>query len=46
VFYEVYDSRAAFDTHLATPHLARFCDVIPALAERGCEVRFAERIHP
>jgi quinol monooxygenase YgiN len=46
VFYEVYDSRAAFDTHLATPHLARFRDVIPALAEREREVRFAERIHP
>ena len=23
VFYEVYDDRAAFDAHLATPHLAR-----------------------
>jgi quinol monooxygenase YgiN len=24
VFYEVYDDQAAFDAHLATPHLARF----------------------
>jgi quinol monooxygenase YgiN len=24
MFYEVYDDQAAFDAHLATPHLARF----------------------
>ena len=31
VFYEVYDSRAAFEAHLETPHLARFRDAFPPL---------------
>jgi quinol monooxygenase YgiN len=46
VFYEVYDSRAAFDAHLATPHLARFRDAFPPLIDLEREVRFAERVHP
>lgn len=40
IFYEVYDDRAAFDAHLGTPHLARFREGYPALAEQ-LPVRFA-----
>ena len=40
LFYEIYDDRAAFDAHLATPHLARFRAGFPALAEQR-PVRFA-----
>lgn len=40
LFYEIYDDRAAFDAHLATPHLARFREGFPALAEQ-LPVRFA-----
>ena len=43
VFYEVYDSRAAFDAHLATPHLARFREGFPALIAEERPVRFAVR---
>jgi quinol monooxygenase YgiN len=46
VFYEVYDSRAAFDAHLATPHLARFREAFPPLVVDERPVRFAERQHP
>ncbi len=46
VFYEVYDSRVAFDLHLATPHLARFREAFPALIVAERPVRFAERLHP
>ncbi len=41
LFYEVYDDRAAFDAHLATPHLARFREGFPALVEEALPVRFA-----
>lgn len=40
LFYEIYDDRAAFDAHLGTPHLARFREGFPALAEQ-LPVRFA-----
>lgn len=40
LFYEIYDDRAAFDAHLATPHLARFRTGFPALAD-PLPVRFA-----
>ena len=43
LFYEVYDSRAAFDAHLRTPHLARFRDGLPALVVEERPVRFARR---
>jgi len=43
LFYEVYDSRAAFDAHLQTPHLARFRDGFPALVVEERPVRFAYR---
>ncbi|SIR00072.1 Quinol monooxygenase YgiN [Rhizobium sp. RU33A] len=46
VFYEVYDSRAAFDAHLETPHLARFREVFPSLIVEERPVRFADRLHP
>lgn len=46
VFYEVYDSREAFDSHLETPHLARFRDVFPALIVQELPVRFATRVWP
>lgn len=43
LFYEVYDSRAAFDAHLRTPHLARFRAGFPALVLEQRPVRFASR---
>ena len=43
LFYEVYDSRAAFDAHLRTPHLARFREGFPALVVEERPVRFADR---
>ena len=46
VFYEVYDSRAAFEAHLATPHLARFREAFPPLIIEERTVRFAQRRHP
>lgn len=46
LFYEVYDSRAAFDAHLETPHLARFRDAFPALIVEERPVRFGARRHP
>ena len=46
VFYEVYDSRAAFDAHLETPHLARFRNAFPPLIIEERPVRFADRQHP
>jgi quinol monooxygenase YgiN len=46
VFYEVYDSRAAFDAHLETPHLERFRQVFPALIVEERPVRFSRRDYP
>jgi quinol monooxygenase YgiN len=46
VFYEVYDSREAFDAHLGTPHLERFRKAFPPLVEIEREVRFAGRVRP
>jgi len=43
VFYEVYDSREAFDDHLKTPHLDRFREAVPALIEEELPVRFLNR---
>jgi quinol monooxygenase YgiN len=44
VLYEVYDSAAAFDAHLKTPHLATFRDQIePLVASR--QVRRLTRVH-
>ena len=45
LFYEVYDSRAAFEAHLQTPHLARFREGFPALVVEERPVRFASRHH-
>lgn len=46
LFYEVYDDRAAFDAHLATPHLARFRAAFPPLVEEALPVRLMTRRHP
>lgn len=46
VFYEVYDSRAAFDAHLETPHLGRFREAFPPLIIEERPVRFAKRNYP
>jgi quinol monooxygenase YgiN len=46
IFYEVYDSRAAFDAHLATPHVAAFREAFPPLVVAERPVRFAERYAP
>jgi len=46
VFYEIYDSRAAFDAHLETPHLARFREAYPPLVEQALPARFADRYYP
>jgi len=45
-FYEVYDSRAAFDAHLETPHLARFREIFPPLVAEELPVRFLTRRYP
>ena len=45
LFYEVYDSRAAFEAHLQTPHLARFREGFPALVVEARPVRFGRRHH-
>ncbi|MEP3435919.1 MAG: putative quinol monooxygenase [Hoeflea sp.] len=46
-FYEVYMSRAAFDAHLETPHLARFKQKFPPLinVERPVHFLFCEHTH-
>ncbi|MDH7803826.1 MULTISPECIES: putative quinol monooxygenase [unclassified Rhizobium] len=46
VFYEVYDSRAAFDGHLKTPHLRRFQDAFPSLVIEERPIRFLQRRYP
>lgn len=43
LFYEVYDSRAAFDAHLKTQHLARFRAAFPSLILEERAVRFGAR---
>lgn len=44
-FYEVYRSRAAFDAHLATPHLNLFRQKFPALITVERPVRFLSCEH-
>ena len=46
VFYEVYDSREAFDAHLETPHLGQFRDAFPPLIVEERPVRFSTRQYP
>lgn len=46
VFYEVYDSREAFDAHLETPHLGRFREAFPSLIVEERPVRFSTRYYP
>lgn len=46
IFYEVYDSRAAFVAHLETVHLARFRKALPHLIVQERPVRFSIRQYP
>ncbi|MEK1930866.1 MAG: putative quinol monooxygenase [Pararhizobium sp.] len=46
LFYEVYDSREAFDAHLQTPHLDRFRTAFPPLILEERPVRFLQRRYP
>jgi (4S)-4-hydroxy-5-phosphonooxypentane-2,3-dione isomerase len=39
ILYEVYTDKAAFDTHLATPHYKVFADGVAALAVKIVAVR-------
>ena len=43
LFYEVYDSREAFDAHLATPHVAEFRQAFPCLIMTERPVRFGSQ---
>ena len=43
VLYEVYDSRAAFDAHLGTPHYATFAEGGTRLEVTKTQVRFFDR---
>ena len=44
-FYEVYDNKQAFETHLETPHFKKYFEnALPLLAER--ERRFFTRVAP
>ena len=46
VFYEVYDSPAAFDDHLRTSHVAEFRTAFPPLIITEKPVRFADQCYP
>lgn len=46
VLYEVYDDRAAFETHLTMPHFAPFADALERLNVQRIGVRFFTRQHP
>jgi quinol monooxygenase YgiN len=46
VFYEVYDDRAAFDTHLTMPHFQPFSEALERLNVQRIAVRFFTRQHP
>lgn len=43
VLYEVYDDKAAFDAHLATPHYATFAEGVKRLEVTQKQVRFLTR---
>lgn len=43
LFYEVYQSRAAFEAHLKTPHLERFREGFSPLIEEELPVHFLDR---
>ena len=44
VLYEVYDDRAAFETHLQSAHYFPFRDGVPALITGEPKVRFCTRM--
>lgn len=43
ILYEVYDSKAAFDAHLATSHYAAFAEGVARLGVTKTQVRFLDR---
>lgn len=43
VLYEVYDDKAAFDAHKATPHYATFAEGVKRLQVTQKQVRFLTR---
>ncbi len=43
VLYEVYDDKAAFEAHLATPHYATFASGVTRLDVTRKQVRFLTR---
>ena len=43
VLYEVYDDKAAFDAHLATPHYAEFAEGVARMGVTKTQVRFLDR---
>ncbi len=44
LFYEVYQSRQAFDEHLKTPHVDRFRALLPEHVQAERPVRTLERL--
>jgi len=46
VLYEVYDSREAFDAHMATPHLKKFMDAVEKFEVMTVQVRTLTRHWP
>jgi len=48
VLYEIYDSPAAFEAHLLTPHFAAFRDAVQGMTEPAVVRRFAlhENVKP
>jgi autoinducer 2-degrading protein len=46
ILYEVYDDKAAFDAHMATPHFAVFMDAVKRLGVTTTRVRTLTRHHP
>lgn len=43
VLYEVYESKAAFEVHLTTPHYAAFAEGVTRLGVTKTQVRFLDR---
>lgn len=46
VLYEIYDDKAAFDAHLATPHFTVFADALKKFGVTTVRVRTLARHHP
>jgi len=46
ILYEIYDDKAAFDAHLATPHFTVFMDAVKKFGVTTIQVRTLMRHHP